>query len=91
MHNMKYRPALYAHADTLDRVKRAGFPVLLIYGLDSEPFHHRIIRILEATFPDVTVVGLPGGHGPHLGDGFDPFLQQLVRFQRRVARQASAA
>jgi pimeloyl-ACP methyl ester carboxylesterase len=82
--NVRFRPYLYAHPDSLTRVRDAEFPVLLISGASSDEFHRAIVEILQSNFPSCRAIELPGGHAPHYWDGMPAFLDELERFHSEV-------
>lgn len=80
--NVRFRPYLYAHSDTLARVRSAGFPVLLVGGRDSDELHRMILDILGGHFRDCRTIELPGGHAPHYWEGMPAFLDALAGFHK---------
>jgi pimeloyl-ACP methyl ester carboxylesterase len=81
-HNVKFRPFLYTHSDSLRRVQSARFPVMLVGGTESDPFHREVIRVLQSNLHNCRTVMLPGGHAPHYWEGMETFLRHLNRFHR---------
>lgn len=78
--NMNYRPAFYNHSDDPCRLEATRFPVLLIAGSESLPFHHEIVEGLQNKLPKSELIVMPGNHAPHYGQGKDAFTSNLVRF-----------
>lgn len=72
--------ALIEHGDTRARVRSLRAPVLLVKGLGSQRFFHRIIDDLATDLPNAEVIELPGGHAP-LIVSIDAFLDRLATFQ----------
>ena len=81
MHNMPYRSALYGHINDVGQLAVLRCPVLLIRGRESDAFHNVVIAELAKALPQALVVELPGGHVPHFGAGFQPFMDIVTRFQ----------
>jgi pimeloyl-ACP methyl ester carboxylesterase len=92
--NMKFRAALYTHADDMQRLRCLKCPVLLVRGTESDVFHHAVIDILAEHLCNARIVDLPGGHVPHFGRGMKPFLDVVAAFQGSVdpiGREAAVA
>jgi len=83
--NVRFRPFLYMHSDSLRRVQSARFPVLLVLGTESDDFHREIIRVLRCNFRNCRSVELPGGHAPHYREGMARFLREMDTFHRECA------
>lgn len=79
--SLRQGPALFAHRDEASRLRGFGRPVLLFKGTGSSYVFHRIVDVLDRTFPDARLVELPGGHAPQLV-AMDEFLRVLAEFQR---------
>jgi pimeloyl-ACP methyl ester carboxylesterase len=75
--------AILNHKDDLKRLREFNRPVLLVKGTGSAKFLHEIIDVLSTTLPNVQVVEMPAGHGPHIVS-MDRFLDQMHRFQSKV-------
>ena len=71
-------PAVVSHTDELKRLKTFKSPVLLVKGIGSAPFLHKIIYRLCANLPDSRVIELAGGHAPHIASR-DKFLSELEK------------
>jgi pimeloyl-ACP methyl ester carboxylesterase len=84
MHNVQFRPAFYRHSDSIERIRSARFPVLMIQGAEAHPFHREIVEVLRAELCNVRFVEIPGGHVPHHGKGMTPFLSHLDHFHAKV-------
>jgi len=80
MDTLRFRRALYVHADSLTRLRSAGFPVLLMSGTDSPVFYREVASTLASQLPNVRLLVMPGGHAPHEREGALPFLGHLNRF-----------
>lgn len=64
--SLRNTPALFAHADDIERVRAFTKGVLLATGTGTSPFLSQITRTLAAIFPHAQVVEMPAGHAPHL-------------------------
>jgi pimeloyl-ACP methyl ester carboxylesterase len=71
--------APWLHADTAARLLAFDRPVLLVKGIGSSHFLHRIVDGLARTLPRARLVELPGGHAPNIV-AMDAFLAHLTGF-----------
>jgi pimeloyl-ACP methyl ester carboxylesterase/quercetin dioxygenase-like cupin family protein len=83
--------ALWAHTNTVERLRAFDRPVLIVKGTGSAPFLHRITDGLASALPRGEILELPGGHAPQIV-AMDNFLSRLAAFHAgRAARTIGLA
>jgi len=74
---------LWDYADSLDRLRALGVPVLAVKGTETTEDLAAIVDDLVATVPRGHLLELPGGHACHL-QNMDRFLAELTRHTAAV-------
>ncbi len=78
--SLRVNPSVVSFRDDVNRLKNFQPPVLLVKGISSTNWLHRIIDGLSETIPNSHVVEFPGGHAPHIVSK-DRFIPELEKFQ----------
>lgn len=86
--SLRNNPYVVSYNDSIQRVKSFGKPVLLVKGMGSTGWLHKVIDGLADNLPNASVVEFPGGHAPHIVSR-ELFLKELEQFHRAPTHQAA--
>jgi len=83
--HLRFRGSLYSPDGDLEKLKTLNVPTLLITGTHANVFYSAIAEALSKFLPQSTLIAMPGGHAPHMGNGEPAFLETIASFYGRLA------